>query len=71
MVEIEISVLVSQCLSRRIPDRVTLEREVAAWQRRRNAEGARIKWMFDAATARRKLGRLYPVAATVPAANAA
>ena len=69
MVEIEISVLASQCLDRRIPDRTTLEREVSAWQKRRNAQRARIKWMFDAATARRKLGKLYPVPA--PAVQAA
>ena len=60
MVEIEISVLDSQCLDRRIPDRQTLEREISAWQKRRNATGARIKWMFDAAAARKKLGKLYP-----------
>jgi transposase len=71
MVEIEISVLASQCLNRRIPDRATLEREVAAWQKRRNAQGAGIKWMFDAATARRKLGKLYPTPATAPAVHAA
>jgi transposase len=64
MVEIEISVLASQCLARRIPNRSTLEREVAAWQKRRNAEGARITWMFDAAAARRKLGKLYPALAS-------
>jgi hypothetical protein len=64
MVEIEISVLASQCLDRRIPDRATLEREVTAWQRRRNLAGARIKWMFDAAAARRKLSKLYPAPAT-------
>jgi transposase len=69
MVEIEISVLASQCLDRRIPDRKTLEREISAWQKRRNAQGARIKWMFDAATARRKLGKLYP--APAPAVQAA
>jgi transposase len=70
MVEIEISVLASQCLGRRISDRSTLEREVSAWQKRRNAQGARITWMFDAAAARRKLGKLYPTPA-VPAARAA
>jgi transposase len=69
MVEIEISVLASQCLDRRIPDRPTLEQEIFAWQKRRNAQGARIKWMFDAATARRKLGNLYP--APAPAIQAA
>jgi len=64
MVEIEISVLASQCLNRRIPDRATLEREVAAWEKRRNAQRAGITWMFDAAAARRKLGKLYPAPAT-------
>ena len=64
MVEIEISVLASQCLARRIPDRSTLEREIAAWQKRRNADGARITWMSDAAAARRKLGKLYPTLAS-------
>lgn len=74
MVEIEISVLSAQCLDRRIPDRTALEREIDAWEKRRNAEGARIKWMFDAATARRKLGKLYPapaVARPAESANAA
>lgn len=60
MVEIEISVLSSQCLDRRIPDMKTLTHEVAAWQRRRDATGARIKWMFDVERARRKLGPCYP-----------
>jgi transposase len=69
MVEIEISVLASQCLDRRIPDRPTLEREISAWEERRNVTGARIKWMFDAAAARRKLGKLYP--ALAPALQAA
>ena len=31
MAEIELSVLAGQCLDRRLPDRATLEREVAAW----------------------------------------
>ena len=46
MVEIEIGVLRTQCLDRRIAERERLEAEIAAWQRRRNAEGARINWMF-------------------------
>ena len=46
MVEIEIGVMVRQCLDRRIPDKETLVSEVAHWERRRNAEKARIKWMF-------------------------
>lgn len=60
MVEIEISVLSSQCLDRRIPDIETLTREVAAWQRQRDASGARINWMFTVDDARRKLRRSYP-----------
>lgn len=60
MVEIEIGVMVSQCLDRRIPDKATLIKEIAAWERRRNAEGARIQWMFTVDRAREKLGRAYP-----------
>ena len=60
MVEIEIGVLVSQCLDRRIPDRDTLVREIASWERQRNDSGAQIKWMFDVTRAREKLGRSYP-----------
>ena len=60
MVEIEIGVLNQQCLDRRIPDRETLRNEVAHWQRRRNAQGARVEWMFDVCRAREKLHRVYP-----------
>jgi transposase len=35
MVEIEIGVMVAQCLDRRIPDKAILVSEVAEWQRRR------------------------------------
>ena len=60
MVEIEIGVLVSQCLDRRIPDMAGLTREVAAWTRARNAAGAKVRWMFGIDKAREKLGRAYP-----------
>src|SRR6266481_8513947 len=60
MVEIEIGVLRSQCLDRRIGDRKTLEAEVAAWECQRNAHGARIRWMFTTQRARLKLLRAYP-----------
>jgi hypothetical protein len=53
-------VLKSQCLDRRIDDREELAREIAAWQRERNASGARIKWMFTTEKARAKMGRTYP-----------
>src|SRR5918993_1450349 len=62
MVEIEIGVLRSQCLDRRIGERDQLVSEIEAWQRARNASGARIKWMFDTQRARQKLARAYPVA---------
>jgi transposase len=60
MVEIEIGVLKGQCLDRRIGNRAELEREIAAWQRRRNASGARVTWMFTTEKARAKMGRAYP-----------
>ncbi|WP_315743496.1 IS630 family transposase [Bradyrhizobium sp. SZCCHNR1075] len=60
MVEIEIGVLVRQCLDRRIDSYDHLVKETAAWEKRRNAERARIKWMFTTEQARAKLGRAYP-----------
>ncbi len=60
MAEIELSVLSRQCLDRRVPDLTTLQREVAAWQDRRNAKGGAINWRFTTADARIKLKRLYP-----------
>lgn len=60
MVEIEISVLSKQCLDRRIDSYARLVSETAAWERRRNAERARINWMFTTEKARAKLGRAYP-----------
>lgn len=60
MVEIEIGVLKSQCLSRRIGTQPELEREVAAWQRSRNLRRATIEWRFTIDRAREKLKKLYP-----------
>jgi len=61
MVEIEIGVLRSQCLDRRIDDKDTIIAEVAAWEQRRNVEGAQINWMFTTEKAREKLRKAYPV----------
>lgn len=58
MVEIEIGVLRSQCLDRRIDSQLELEREIAAWQRRRNARRAQINWMFSTDHARTKMRRV-------------
>ena len=41
MAESELGVLSSQCLSRRIPDKPTLEKEVAAWEDHRNKHHAK------------------------------
>jgi hypothetical protein len=38
-----------------------LRREIAAWERQRNAARSRIKWMFTADTARAKMGLAYPI----------
>jgi hypothetical protein len=57
MVEIEIGVLRSQCLDRRIDDKETIRTEVAAWENRRNAEGAQIQWIFTTEKARRNMIR--------------
>ncbi len=60
MVEIEIGVMVSQCLDRRIPSKAILVNEVKEWERRRNREKSRINWLFTVDRAREKLGRSYP-----------
>jgi transposase len=65
MVEIEIGVLRSQCLDRRIDTREQLASEIAVWERQRNASGARIKWMFTTNKARVKIGRAYPQPASL------
>ena len=59
--EIELSALGRQCLDRRIPDRPTLQAEVAAWEEERNAEQVTVTWQFTTADARIKLRHLYPV----------
>jgi transposase len=71
MVEIEIGVLVAQCLERRISDIRKLTTEVAAWARTRNADKAKVRWMFGIDKAREKLGRAYPQPTATPAALAA
>jgi len=60
MAEIELSVLARQCLSERMNDRENLQKEVAAWQSRRNASAATIDWRFTTDDARIKLKKLYP-----------
>ena len=58
--EIEINVMVRQCLNRRIAHIDTLRSEVSAWQSSRDQINAKINWHFTTETARTKLKRLYP-----------
>jgi hypothetical protein len=59
MAEIELSAL-ARDLPQRVADRAELERQVAAWERRRNEAGVGADWRFTTADARIKLRRLYP-----------
>ena len=61
MAEIELSILARQCLKRRIGDMQTLEREVLALAKKRNAQKATVQWRFTKNDARTKLKRLYPI----------
>lgn len=59
MAEIEIGILERQCLARRLMDRAQVDREVSAWQRRRNTQRRGIEWTFTRQDADRKLSRHY------------
>ena len=60
LAEIELSILMGQCLDRRIGTDEELSREVAAWERPRNRAGSKIDWRFTTPDARIKLRKLYP-----------
>jgi DDE superfamily endonuclease len=60
MAETEIRIMNGQCLDRRMDRQDQIAREVAAWERKRNACQARIHWTFTLAAARRKLRKVYP-----------
>ena len=60
MAEIELNVLIKQCLNRRIDTMAEMQAEVEAWQTRRNNMNATINWQFTTDDARVKLKRLYP-----------
>ena len=60
MAEIELNVLMGQCLNRRIDNMEKITEEVAAWQQHRNNKEATINWQFTNDKARVKLKRLYP-----------
>lgn len=60
MAEIELNVLMGQCLNRRIDNFLIIKSEVEAWQNHRNNQNANINWQFTTKDARVKLKRLYP-----------
>ena len=60
MAEIEFSVLVRQCLDRRVPDMKTLRGHIAPWQNERNQNATTVDWRFTITDARVNLNRLYP-----------
>ena len=60
MAEIELNVLIKQCLNRRIDNLEEMRSEVAAWQKQRDNMNSKINWQFTCENARIKLKRLYP-----------
>lgn len=60
MAEIELNVLIKQCLDRRIDNIQEMRAEVSAWASNRNNIHSRIDWQFTCKDARIKLKRLYP-----------
>ncbi len=64
MAEIELNVLIHQCLNRRIGDIETLRAQVEAWSAHRNNQQWKINWQFTNDQARIKLKRLYPTLST-------
>jgi DDE superfamily endonuclease len=59
MAEIEIGVLTRQCLNTRVDGRDALQRNVTAWERRRNEQRKPIIWSFTRQKADAKLRRHY------------
>lgn len=60
MAEIELNVLMGQCLNRRIDNIEVMKNEVKAWVVDRNNKEATINWQFTNDKARIKLKKLYP-----------
>jgi len=57
--EIEVGVMDTECTGRRIGDKQTLAREVAAWAKRRNHDRKRIDWKFTRKRADKKFSKHY------------
>ena len=60
MAKIEFSVLVRARLKGRNPDEDALQRDISAYETKRNAAATTINWRFTTKDARAKMRRLYP-----------
>jgi hypothetical protein len=60
MAEIELNVLIGQCLRARMESLSRAKEAVTAWQAHRNNRKAKVNWQFTTEDARVKLRRLYP-----------
>ena len=58
--EVELSVLKRVGIERRVGSREELEKQIAAYQQRRNQRKVKVDWQFTNKDARIKLKRLYP-----------
>jgi hypothetical protein len=59
MAEIELNVLIGQCLNRRMGSLEQTKKAVAAWQARRDNLSVKVNWQFTYQDARIKLRRFY------------
>lgn len=66
LVEIEVSVLASQRLDRRLPSIEAVQTEVVAWTEQRHTERKTITWRFTTEDARHQFGRHYPASSLWP-----
>ena len=61
-----------EAISTKEVDRAEVIRDVVTqWERQRNAEGARVEWLFDVRRVREKLARVYPMPVSIDLAQAA
>lgn len=58
MAEIELNVLMGQCLNRHISNIEEIKSEVGSWQTSRNNKNSKINWQFTTKDARIKLKKL-------------
>ena len=58
--EIELNAMARQCLARRIDTLENLNRELGAWEQKRNAQTKTINWHFKSEKKKKKLKSLYP-----------